>query len=458
MAASTPTQEPKQITKWRRISGVHIKGAPLSSPVEDDPNLIVIQKDIFPSSSSEESTVEQSAADQSEAEQSKAAQTGAEQSEVEKSKTEKIFVTPLTPKKVRPAPKRLHYTTITDNSSYDVAHVNPAIGNEDTFTTPTSSAFDLNDVSHISIVDEFEESDKPSYFSIPDNDEAHSSFNSFSHGESNLPRSTSFGPSQIDGDDELSHISKSDENDIRHFTKPFTKNRSKSANKTKDVDISDKLVPAIRDDKSFFRNRVSTRRPRRILTPRLSSLHKKTDISAISIDSINKSSHKENETVDESEKDYQISSKLFETTDAAGNTSSHTELSTENHSVSINESLENDQNAAATGIAVDVITVSSTESGDYLLPVTSISKIPSPKPSNKVGFGDKDSIHEMSIDLHSSTSSESNHKIVIKGGKWRRTIYDIRKAKVTNCKFSNGFFLCRKSKMKETFFSFQHQE
>lgn len=50
----------------------------------------------------------------------------------------------------------------------------------------------------------------------------------------------------------------------------------------------------------------------------------------------------------------------------------------------------------------------------------------------KVGFDDSNSIHELS---EMSQQHELSQKIVIKGGKWRRTIFEFRKNKVTQCKF-----------------------
>lgn len=49
----------------------------------------------------------------------------------------------------------------------------------------------------------------------------------------------------------------------------------------------------------------------------------------------------------------------------------------------------------------------------------------------KVGFDDSNSIHELS---EMSQRHELSQKIVIKGGKWRRTIFEFRKNKVTQCK------------------------
>lgn len=87
---------------------------------------------------------------------------------------------------------------------------------------------------------------------------------------------------------------------------------------------------------------------------------------------------------------------------------------------------------------VAVVTVSSTMSGDHssTSPSTTTAKCKSPKIClrPRVGFGYDDLIHELSNNLQSPEVSNDSPKIVLKSGKWRRTIYDIRKSKLTNCK------------------------
>lgn len=49
----------------------------------------------------------------------------------------------------------------------------------------------------------------------------------------------------------------------------------------------------------------------------------------------------------------------------------------------------------------------------------------------RVGFDASNSIHELSV---VSQQNESSQKLVMKGGKWRRTVFESRKNKVTQCK------------------------
>lgn len=50
-----------------------------------------------------------------------------------------------------------------------------------------------------------------------------------------------------------------------------------------------------------------------------------------------------------------------------------------------------------------------------------------------VGFDASNSIHELSIDSQHNATSQ---KLVMKGGKWRRTVFESRKNKVTQCKLT----------------------
>lgn len=106
-----------------------------------------------------------------------------------------------------------------------------------------------------------------------------------------------------------------------------------------------------------------------------------------------------------------------------------------NQSTFNSTSVKNNSSVAET---IAVVTVSSTISGDHSStpPTTTTAKIQSPKISLRlrVGFDDLNSVHELSNNLQLPKASNDSPKIVIKGGKWRRTIYDIRKSKLTNCK------------------------
>lgn len=94
--------------------------------------------------------------------------------------------------------------------------------------------------------------------------------------------------------------------------------------------------------------------------------------------------------------------------------------------------------------AIDTISVSSTSTGHTSISTTisttsasnmttSLVTANQPKESikPKVGFDATNSIHELSSISEAHVSSQ---KIVIKGGKWRRTIFEMRKNKLTQCK------------------------
>lgn len=91
-------------------------------------------------------------------------------------------------------------------------------------------------------------------------------------------------------------------------------------------------------------------------------------------------------------------------------------------------------------ISSDAISVSSTSSSQTTTSIkpTLCAFIPNKdKPENsingpttKVFFDNSNSIHELSTN---SQGDEQIGRIVIKGGKWRRTIFELRKNKITEC-------------------------
>lgn len=85
---------------------------------------------------------------------------------------------------------------------------------------------------------------------------------------------------------------------------------------------------------------------------------------------------------------------------------------------------------------IEMISVSSTSTTTTVssssAPITTANEAKlSMKP--RVGFDASNSIHELSV---LSKHNESSQKLVMKGGKWRRTIFESRKNKVTQCKFN----------------------
>lgn len=77
-----------------------------------------------------------------------------------------------------------------------------------------------------------------------------------------------------------------------------------------------------------------------------------------------------------------------------------------------------------------VISVSSASSTNS--PSTSVASQPKVSVKPRVGFDISNSIHELSI---ASQQNVSSQKIVMKGGKWRRTIFEARRNNITQCKF-----------------------
>lgn len=85
-------------------------------------------------------------------------------------------------------------------------------------------------------------------------------------------------------------------------------------------------------------------------------------------------------------------------------------------------------------VSIEQISISSTSISTTLSTTSaSISIVNQPKLSvkPKVGFDDTNSIHELSVISEQNVSSQ---KLVIKGGKWRRTIFEARRNKITECK------------------------
>lgn len=74
----------------------------------------------------------------------------------------------------------------------------------------------------------------------------------------------------------------------------------------------------------------------------------------------------------------------------------------------------------------DALTTTATIANDHRLT----------KAKTKVGFNTSCLVHEKSTSSE-NTSSNENEKIVMKGGKWRRTIVEIRKHKSSQCKCTN---------------------
>lgn len=103
-----------------------------------------------------------------------------------------------------------------------------------------------------------------------------------------------------------------------------------------------------------------------------------------------------------------------------------------NQSTLNNTSVNNNSSVVGT---IAVVTVSSAICHDHSSTslTTTTAKSQSPKISlrPRVGFDDVNLVHELKSP---KASNDNSLMIVIKGGKWRRTIYDIRKRKSTNCK------------------------
>lgn len=86
---------------------------------------------------------------------------------------------------------------------------------------------------------------------------------------------------------------------------------------------------------------------------------------------------------------------------------------------------------SSTSTSTSTATTLSTTSAS--ITTTSVTTANQPKESirPKVGFDASNSIHELSM---VSQRNEPSQKIVIKGGKWRRTVYEMRKNKITQCR------------------------
>lgn len=111
--------------------------------------------------------------------------------------------------------------------------------------------------------------------------------------------------------------------------------------------------------------------------------------------------------------------------------SSSIDDSTTKHRITVNVEVH------AEHAAIETISVSSTSTTTTLSTVSSpvIAKVNPTKLSVKprVGFDASNSIYELSA---ISQQNESSLKLVMKGGKWRRTVFESRKNKVTQCKFN----------------------
>lgn len=79
----------------------------------------------------------------------------------------------------------------------------------------------------------------------------------------------------------------------------------------------------------------------------------------------------------------------------------------------------------------DVISVSSSSTACSMAAATnSIANAPKLSTRPKVGFDVSNSIYELSV---ASQQHESSQKLVMKSGKWRRTIFEARRNKITQC-------------------------
>lgn len=111
--------------------------------------------------------------------------------------------------------------------------------------------------------------------------------------------------------------------------------------------------------------------------------------------------------------------------------------------------------------STDAISVSSA-SGDRTTTSTKSSTVSASIPNTiepknscktRVGFNTSNSIHELS---GISQNDGKIGRIVIKGGKWRRTIFELRKNKITQCKYFVSIFFTMNSH--QTFYSIQSAE
>lgn len=70
---------------------------------------------------------------------------------------------------------------------------------------------------------------------------------------------------------------------------------------------------------------------------------------------------------------------------------------------------------------------------DELIPTTTTASIPNTNRLTKVGFDASCIVHDQSTSFETTTNEMG--KILMKGGKWRRTIAGMRKNKISRCKF-----------------------
>lgn len=87
--------------------------------------------------------------------------------------------------------------------------------------------------------------------------------------------------------------------------------------------------------------------------------------------------------------------------------------------------------STSTGHTSISTTISTTSASNMTTSVLTTANQPKESDKPKVGFDATNSIHELSLIPEPNVSSQ---KIVIKGGKWRRTIFEMRKNKLTQCK------------------------
>lgn len=83
-------------------------------------------------------------------------------------------------------------------------------------------------------------------------------------------------------------------------------------------------------------------------------------------------------------------------------------------------------------VLADAISVLSTSTTSMAAVTKSIANQPKLSSRPRVGFDASNSIYELSV---LSQPHESIHKLVMKSGKWRRTIFEARRNRTTHCEF-----------------------